>query len=119
MSAQLPPMLIGNGTASSNALESRNSYDDAYSIQIYGPVGLDAFTFVIEVAADPTNPVWCRLQELAAAPPALTDVLAPIASRSRTYYDIPGHGAFRITSLGGNVTADRTFLVRKKLREDR
>jgi hypothetical protein len=111
---QCEPVLIPIGTAVSQIVRSRDTFDDAASISLFGPTALDGgHTYIIEVTYDPDAavPVWNTLQ--ANDPP--TDVSPPGASKARTYYDLPTYKGFRIKDSTGNVAANRSWLMVKNI----
>lgn len=113
MTARLFPITILNGAANSNVLKAREVYEDALFIILYAPAALDAFTFTIEVTADPeaAAPVFVTLQQ--GTTPA--DAAPPLAGKARAYGEIPAAMGFRIHS-SSNVAADRVWLASKNSR---
>jgi hypothetical protein len=107
MTARLFPITILNGAINSNVLKAREAYEDALFIVLYAPAVLDAFTFTIEVTADPevAAPVFVTLQQ--GTTPA--DAAPPLAVKARAYGEIPGAMGFRIHSSAA-VAADRIWL---------
>lgn len=94
---------------------SREEIGDADVITLYGPATLDAFTFTIETTSDnvldPTiTPVVTTHQDDTPA-----DIAPPLANKSRTYFDLPSVGAFRIKSSSA-VVAKRTWRCTKQFK---
>lgn len=104
-----PDVKIPSGSAVSNTVLSKKVYDDAYQIMLVSPAALDAgHAYVLEVAADPDNPVWVPVfdQKLAA------NLALPAVSLAQVYSD-PCWPAFRIHDTTGNVAADRIWKMAK------
>lgn len=100
-----PEVVISSGQTESAWVDSAKVYDDALSITLYGPAGLDALTFTIEVSPDGSTAY--ALQDGGAA------VEAPGASEA-IVLDNPSFRYFRIKASGA-VAADRAWQMDKEI----
>jgi hypothetical protein len=103
------PCSIANGAASSDAVVNRY-YQDAAAIMIQSPATLEVgHTYVLEInAAKDGSGNWTRLKDRDG-----NDAYVPAADCAAWYPELVTAPAWRITSVTGNQTALRTFVVTK------
>jgi hypothetical protein len=111
---QLPDLIMPNGAAVSNILNSPFSLDDAEAVALYAFGTIEAGTYTIEVSPDPkataANTDWVTLQ---IGDPA-GDAAPPATGKARVYYENAVVGALRIRK-SVNATQINTWKAGKAI----